>query len=249
MTSPIENRQHLSSSNMQELDKRELDVRELVDTVVGRSGDYFADPENRLEFIASQDAEGFYGLAQHINARLRGETPRLLRIDPEENGGFLPMLHTPSRDDKIPAFQNGFRSIQEYISDSDDAIDKKIANIAMATEALMIWVHPFNDGNGRTSRFMAKLIEDGATDIDSLVDETISANNRRRVYTQRFATKEGELEIANNDDIILDDNERDELRQSAETLPNDIDGMYLSIQRLMRDENVQQHTLRNVRVA
>lgn len=247
MSESLENRQHLSSNNVQELAQREADTRQLVDDIVGRSGEFFAVPENRLEFIGSQDADSFYRIARHVNARLRGEKPHLLRHDPNEKGAFLPMLHTPSHDDKIPAFRKGYQAIQEYIASSSDPVDKKITNVAMATEALVIWTHPFNDGNGRTSRFLGKLIEEGATDVDSLVAETAAGKERGRMYDRVLATKEGTLEAADNENIMLDDDERDEMRLRAEGLPNDIDAMYLNVQRLLQDESVQQHALRHAK--
>lgn len=157
------------------------------------------------------------------------------------------MLHTPSHDDKIPAFRKGYQAIQEYIASSSDPVDKKITNVAMATEALVIWTHPFNDGNGRTSRFLGKLIEEGATDVDSLVAETAAGKERGRMYDRVLATKEGTLEAADNENIMLDDDERDEMRLRAEGLPNDIDAMYLNVQRLLQDESVQQHALRHAK--
>lgn len=142
MTESIENRQRLSSNNKHERIQREADTRQLVDDIVGRNGEFFAIPENRLEFMQAQDAESFYRIAQHANARLRGKKPRVLRRDPNEKGAFLPMLHTPSHEDKMPAFQKGYQAIQEYITDSSDPVKKKITSVALATEALVIWTHP-----------------------------------------------------------------------------------------------------------
>ena len=248
MTASIENRQQLSSNNEQERAHREDDARQLVDNIVGRNGEYFANPDNRLEFMQTQGADDFYRMAQHVNARLRNEIPAKLRRDPDEKGAFLMALHTPSHDDKVPAFRNGYRAIQEYITQSTDSTDKKIQSVAMATEALVIWTHPFNDGNGRTSRFLAKLIEEGATDADSLVAETATRNQRNLVYRQKFQTKEGALSEANNNDIMYDDGEREELLAKAESLPNDIDGVYLSVKRLLHNDATQQHAMRYVQV-
>lgn len=243
MTASLENRQHLSADNEQERIRREADTRQLIDDMVGRSNEFFTEPQNRLEFIQSQDSDSFYRIVQHANARLRGENSAELRRDPNENGAFLPTLHTPSREDKIPAFKRGYQAIQEYIANSSDPVDKKITNVAMATEALVIWTHPFNDGNGRTSRFIATLIEDGTSDVDSLVEQTASRIQRGRVYNQKFPTKESMLETANNEDIMLDDDERSTMRLEAQSLPNDIEGMYKNIQHLLHVESADQNLL------
>lgn len=244
MTSSIENRQHQSGHNEQECILRGNDTRRLVQELIGRRAEFFADPANRLEFIQSQDADGFLRMVKYINAKLRSEKPHQLRQREDEKGGFLPMLHTPSREDKPDAFKRGYEAIQEYVSTSSDSIEKKIEGVAMAMEALVIWVHPYNDGNGRTGRFLGKLVEEGAVDVDSLVEETVSGGNRRRVYKDKFATKEGHLSDADNKEIMYDDNEREEIREKARSLPTDIEGMYLSVKQLLEDDAVRQRTLR-----
>lgn len=247
MTISIDNRQHLSSYNDEERGLREDDTRQLVHDLIGRHAEFFADPINRLDFILSQKPDDFLRLAKYTNAKLRGEKPRTLRQDEEEKGGFLPFMHTPSIEDKPEAFKKGYGAIQDYIQQSPDSIDKKIEGVAMATEALVIWVHPFNDGNGRTARFLAKLVEDGASNIDDLAAETASGSIRGRIYTDKYASKESTLESANNEDIMYDDDEREEMRQRAKDMPDDVSSMYFSIQHLLESEKVRENTLRHLK--
>lgn len=247
MTEQTIERQHLSSNIEHERIARENAATELARIAVARSGDYLADPENRLSYIASIGPEGLYKVAQYVNAKMRDEKPAMLRRDSDEKGAFLPALHTPSYEDKIPAFQNGYRAIQEYIKDSTDPQETKVRGVAMATEALIIWVHPFNDGNGRTSRFFGKMIEDGTTDIEGLTKQTASRLERRYVYNSKLRSKESELAIASNPDILLEDHERAESQARAERLPNDIDAMYLSVKRLLENKEVQERARRHLR--
>jgi hypothetical protein len=215
-------------------------VTQLIHDIIGRHAEYFADPANRLDFVKTQTAKSFFLMARYINAKLRGEKPHQLRFRAEERqGGQLPMAHTPSAADKHKSFASGFSAIQEYLNTTEDSVEKQIEGVAMATEALIIWVHPFIDGNGRTSRFMAKLIEEGGADTDSLVEETASSANRPTYYKVRYATKEGRLEDANNEDLILDDDEREQMRTTAEQLPTDVKGMHLSIKHLLENEDVR----------
>ena len=243
----IIDRQHARSSNEEEREIRVEDASKLIHDIIGRNAEFFADSNNRLEFVKGQTAESFFTISQYINAKLRGEKPHeLRRREDEKLGGSLPGMHTPNYTDKPLAFSRGFDAIQEYLSLTTDSTEKQIEGIAMATEALIIWVHPFYDGNGRTSRFMAKLIEEGATDIDTLVQETTQSRFRKATYYSKYLTKEDRLADANNEDIIFeDDDERDEMRKTAENLPPDTEGMYLSIKRLLGSDEVRERSAKN----
>jgi hypothetical protein len=235
------NRQHKSSNNEQERLIRQKDARELGRDFIGGQEEYFKDPANRLEFIGQLDADEFFNMARYANAVLRSEDPDEMEALGEK-GSSLPMLHTPSVDDKPAAFRNGFKAIQEYIGGGSDSLEKKIEGVSMAIEALIIWTHAFDDGNGRASRFLASLIENGGNDIDKLVRETASTGERGRSYGYkglRRATREGWLKDANNSEIMLDDEERAEMRREADGLPNDIDAMYLDIKRLLENDDTR----------
>lgn len=236
-------RQHKTSTDPQELELREVETRGLIHDIVGRHAEYFAEPENRIDFLVHQDPEDFLRIAQYVNAKLRGEKPSQLRNDKNEGNGALPMMHTPHKTVKPEAFRRGFAEVQKYLEESDDDTEKKILGAAMAVEALMIWVHPFNDGNGRTSRFLAKMIESGATDIDDLIAQTSFKRNRGSYYRERYASRESEFATANDDDIILDDEERAEMRKKAEEMPPDVRAIPLSIMRLLNDEDVRMRAL------
>lgn len=239
------NRQNIYSRDAQELETRTNGVSQLVHEIIGRNQEFFAEPQSRLDFIEGQSADDFLRLAQYVNAKLRGEKPYQLRHDDNERGGFLSTLHTPSHEDKPAAFKNGYEVIRDYLETSPDPTEKKIEGVAMAVEALVIWVHPFNDGNGRTSRFMAKLIEDGAADIDELVEESAVKGVRNRYYKRdSYTTREGVLAKANDEDMMFEDDERDEMRERAEHLPSDVIGIGLSIKNLLENDEVRQKTLR-----
>lgn len=238
-TSANKERQRKSSYDPEERTSREGDTLQLIHDLIGKNEEFFAEPQNRLDFIASQGADGFFRIAQYVNARLRTEKPHQLRRKAEKEGGSLPLRHTPSREDKSEAFNSGYRAIEEYLQDSADSVEKKIGTVAMAVEALVLWVHPFNDGNGRTSRFLAKIIEDGVSDKESLINETVSVIDRNMSYNRGgVETKEGLLWVANNEDIFGAE-EPEDMRIRAETLPSDVEGMYISIKQVLEDDNLR----------
>lgn len=229
-------RQRKSSIDPGELLIRQEDAARVVDSLIGEHAEYFNDPVVRINFIKDQGAEGMLKIAKHINARLRGETPRILRNNPEEVGGYLPMLHTPHADVKTAAFMRGFDAIGEYMENTDDDAKAQVQKVSLAVEALIVWVHPFNDGNGRTSRFLGEIIENGAADKDRLIDAAADKRNRPPTYLRKkLETRESALAVANDDYIMLDDDEREQIRLEAGKLPDDVEGMYRSVKRLIRE--------------
>jgi len=105
----------------------------------------------------------------------------------------------------------------------------------MATEALIVWVHPFNDGNGRTSRFMGKFIEDGTVDTQQLVDETTSNNSRQRVYGESYRIDQ--YNIVKDVDIMWDDGELEELERTTGMPVSE--GIFKSIERILTNKDIQ----------
>jgi hypothetical protein len=94
----------------------------------------------------------------------------------------LPLLATPPPPEKPEALRAGWAAIQTYLAESEDSPEQKAKAAGMAVEALLIWVHPFDDGNGRTSRFFGKFIEDGTVDIEELIVSTADRLRRMREY-------------------------------------------------------------------
>lgn len=233
MKQKTNSRQELSRHDDDERQIRMSDAQAVIDSLIGRHVDFFSSPENRLSFIEGQDGDSFLQMARHVNARLRGERPYVLRQDPDEQGAYLVGLHTPKTEDKPRAFVAGYEPIQEYIRNSDESIDAKVLKVATALESLIIWVHPFNDGNGRTSRFVGQLIESGVDDIDRLVASTISSIDRPSLNRGKLYTRESLLADAANENLMLDDNERADLMEQAEGAPDDIEGMRRSIEGLL----------------
>lgn len=242
----VTDRQYKTANNEAEKTLRIEETQAFIHDLIGRHAEYFSTPENRLDFLRTTSAVDFFRIAQHINARLRGKRAWEVRRDGEK-GGFLPGIHTPSDDDKPEAFKRGYEAIQEYLRDSNDPVDKKINGVALATEALIVWVHPFNDGNGRTSRFVGKFIESGAVDIEDLLSHTVSKVERGTFFEKRYMyqTRESSLAEANNADYFgMDDKERDDMRQRAETFPSNIDAMHLNIKRLLESDELQDRVRR-----
>ena len=229
-----------SSNNPEERALREESSRQLVHDLLGDSGELFDDPQTRLNFVGDQTPDQFYEIAEHINRSMRGMTSAEMRNHAQDKGGFLQQLHTPAHEHKRDAFYKGSEAIRKYIAHSEDTIDTKLEGVSMATEALIIWVHPFDDGNGRTSRFLGEFIEHGAHDIDALVATTVDKNHRLRFYEDIIASRQSRLSDADNTELMLDDDEREALREEAHSLPDDPEAVTLSIKRLLEDSAIRE---------
>ncbi len=223
----------LPPGSKKQLQRIEDSAQLLEDLDLVNDAEFFANPKNRLDFLASLDFYDFAEIIQHVNARVRGFEPRD-KVNRSDKGSSLPMLPTPDSDEKPIALEAGFHTIKQYLQDSDDTIEQKIRGAGMAVEALIIWVHPFNDGNGRTSRFMGKFIEDGTVDTDKLVAETASNNSRQRLYDERERVDQGNM--IKGQDLILTDEEVAEYRKTEVPFA---DGISLSLMQLLSDKSVQ----------
>ena len=201
-------------------------------------GDRLNSPESRLEYFLDKNNSFRWVIAANAGSRGKdlGELWSDLRSG-KEGHGMLRLLHTPAARDKLACFNSGVEAIQEYVNSSRESTEEKLDAIAMAYEALIIWTHIFNDGNGRTSRFIGKLIEDGLGDVDGLVAETISGDNRQTGYFPTVETREGILEDLNNSELSVPN--EDELRDNLDSFPNDIEGMKLNIKAILEDKELR----------
>ncbi len=220
----------------QNINRAESAQQLLDDFELRQDAEFFSNPAHRLEFLESLDYEDFFSITQHVNARMRGFEPRDGKTK-SEKGAYLPMMKTPSATDKPLALEMGFNTIQQYLHESEDGEDQKIIGVGMAVEALVVWVHPFNDGNGRTSRFLGKFIEDGTSNIDQLSAAAVDRNERPRMYPE-FLRVDDTTDLS-NEDIILDDDEVEEIKRAQEKLPI-AEGISMSLKRLLEDKTLQQ---------
>jgi hypothetical protein len=214
--------------------QRIIDTSKLIEDLdLREDAEFFAEPTHRIELLQSLTPEDFFDVIQHVNARVRGFEPRN-RDTAREEGGTLPLLATPPSKDKPASFRAGFEEIQKYLNESSDDVAQKIKGAAMATEALIIWVHPSEDGNGRTSRFLGKFIEDGTTDIKQLISETVNIDNRLRMYENYLRVDQGN--VFKGLDVPFDDAKKENLKKTEMPIA---EGIALSIKRLLEDKSVQ----------
>ena len=160
-----------------ELASREQAAKTLTKEVFpdNESNELFSDPSKRVEFMESLEWESFRDLLTHVNARVREIEPRDHTHDGEQS--ILRMATVADSRDKTRILHQCFDLMTEYIQTSDDEPEEKLSRLSLAVGSAIIHVHPFADGNGRTSRFMQSFLMHGTSDIEALEDHTSDATN------------------------------------------------------------------------
>lgn len=200
---------------------------------LGFMGDTLNSPESRLEYFL--DLNNSLRLVIATNAGLRGKGLDELLSDIQsgkEGHGMLLALHTPATRDKFACFNSGVEAICEWANSSEKTTEEKLQGIAEAYEALIIWTHIFNDGNGRAGRFIRQIIKSGLNNsIGELEEEAVSNKTRRPAHRPYFRTRQAVEEDLNNSELFVPN--EDELRANLDSFPDDIEGMKLNIAHLL----------------
>jgi hypothetical protein len=222
----------------EEIPARKADTEQLIrDFGLGQDAEYFADPSRRLEFVETQSADDFFEVIRHANARLRGYEPREgIPLAADGKRAETPMLGAPEASEKPAAFQAGFEAIQSYLHTTSDSLEQKVQGAGMAVEALIIWVHPFDEGNGRTARFFGKFIEDGSVDTQQLIGETVDRDVRLKAYNDEIRVDRYNT-LKFEDDFISEEVHQELLKTK---MPIN-EGISQSIARLLEDKDMQAH--------
>lgn len=228
--------QNHETDEQHEYNQRKQRVGDLIEQQVANHPELWHNKEQRLAFVG--DSEAMLRLITTANATMRGKTYNELQAEREagtEVGASLGLLSTPPSDLKLACFKRGQDAISEYIESSDATIDEKLDASAMAYEALIIWTHAFNDGNGRASRFTARLIEAGGEDVDDLTQQTAAGMYRQTHYDPYYMTKQAVQQQFDNPNLMLSDEERADLKAEIDNYPDDEATMYKNVAQLLRD--------------
>ena len=119
-----------------------------------------ADPQTRKEFILGLDYTGFRGWLVRLNGMSRGVPVGERGID-----GIsveVPTLMPPEPEDKEPLLEATLHSAQSILSrEGNEAEDSSLEDVSLLFSGAINYIHPFSDGNGRTSRVAGFLTKEG----------------------------------------------------------------------------------------
>lgn len=121
----------------------------------------FSDEEHRREFINNLGAEEFTQLLEGLNGILRNKKKEDWKMDGQDVGVgghiFTGLEYiSPRREDKPELLDKLLSSVKRMNEEG-----KNLKDIALAVSATINAIHPFLDGNGRTSRFIYSILTEG----------------------------------------------------------------------------------------
>lgn len=220
-------------------DWRRKVITDLVDEIEsGPTGGHIV-PKERLGMFSNNTV---LRSLTTINARLRGKDSKEAWEDlraGKEGHGILPLDYTPAGGAKIDCISKGTEAIKDYIDSSKDDMSTKLDTVAMAWEMLIVRTHLFNDGNGRTSRFVAEFIRNGLDNKESLLKTATSTVNP--VYRRILKSRESMLYDAANYDLAISEEDRETLRNQAEEAPSEVEVMERHVKLILDDKEYRDY--------
>ena len=119
-----------------------------------------ADPELRRDYLGHLSKEDFIQEIQAINGIIRGHTDGSLQTF-DGDTVVLATHDVPRQEDKEALLGDIWTGVQEILTDPSLDADKALEYAGALTGLGILFIHPFDDSNGRTSRTMSRLIRGG----------------------------------------------------------------------------------------
>ncbi|MFH1252800.1 MAG: Fic family protein [Candidatus Uhrbacteria bacterium] len=136
-----------------------------IDGFENQTAEQIFDPKNetgRRELVTRLSAEQYKSLITGINGTLRGRRKKDWSMD----GVGVTMAGVvvggenhifPRHEDKKEILDEAWEAAKTM-----NAASRSLEDIAMLLGSILVETHPFADGNGRTSRFVYRIVKDGA---------------------------------------------------------------------------------------
>lgn len=142
-----------------------------------KAEEIFADEKSRREFILNLSSEDYKNLLIGINGILRNKERSEWEMDGKDvaikDGHGDVAWDFPEFEDKQYLIDLSLQSAKKMISNGND-----IENIAILLSSVITAVHPFNDGNGRTAKFVLALINKGySKDKKNIIENVLTSSD------------------------------------------------------------------------
>lgn len=138
----------------------------------------FANEETKREYLNNLTFDEFKNLLMATNSLLRDIPVKRREIDGKTVflNGPLEQIYPPEYEDKEPLLQELFTNVQNMNQEN-----RSLEDIGILTSMTINAVHPFNDGNGRTSRLVYQLLVedyDGKTEQKEELVQVLGEDGR-----------------------------------------------------------------------
>ncbi len=122
-----------------------------------------ADAELRRDYLGHLPKEDFITEVQTVNAIIRGQETG--SIQPFDNEGTVLATHdVPRKADQEELMGDIWEGVQKILTDPELDAEKALEYAGALTGLGILYIHPFDDSNGRTSRTFARVIREGTDD-------------------------------------------------------------------------------------
>ncbi len=142
-----------------------------------------SEPIMRRKFFASLEDEDFQKMAGYINSVTRGQ-----KIENNYGNGTLPFTKTPPSEDKKKLMDMTMQTVREICTDPDMDDKTALRRAGLTFAGAINYIHPYDNGNGRTSRIMQYLTEFGTERSSAFDNELYAVIGKLPVYETDHST-------------------------------------------------------------
>lgn len=205
---------------MTETQERQHSYQPMHELALGLASEMGESARQRVDWLLQQDINSFGGLLVEVNAIARGISAEEHDFDGEgiqagTIGGSIP----PDQEDKVVLLDELLHNSQQQAKaqlDRGEDPQTIMHEVAMVLPTVLNKLHIFEDGNGRTSRFMRMMLRDSDQLTPEKTELLISKNSTEKYDTTPAAPVERALMPA-----LRRENGTDKLRLVNDVIDDD----------------------------
>lgn len=135
-----------------------------------RIKEHLRDSDERRTLYADMTDEQYTHMFGYINSITQGK-----QIEYDYENGETPFMSTPSLEDKGPLMDLTFKTVRSILSDSNLDTETALRRAGLTMAGAANYIHPKENGNGRSGRVMHYMIEFGTERGDQAFNEEMYA--------------------------------------------------------------------------
>jgi hypothetical protein len=132
--------------------------------------DTLAHPDTRRQFFAGFTDDQYKKMLGYINSVTRKQP-----ISYDYGDSSPSLLATPPPEDKASLMDQAFKSVRAILGNDELSNQESMRRAALTMAGAINYIHPYDDGNGRTGRVVHYLIEFGSERGDQAFNDELYA--------------------------------------------------------------------------